>query len=385
MSSRPRAERLLDAVRALGPLVEAERASLDRDRALSPPLVDALVDAGLFRLWTPRRLGGAELDPVSGLRVIAAVAALDGSVGWNVMVASAHGFLAGRLPARPAREVFGDRRAVVAGQLEPGGRAEAVRGGGYRVSGTWRFASGCRHATWLLAHCVVAERARGRAPARPATRLVFVPAERARIHDTWRVSGLRGTGSHDYSLERVPVPAAYAVDVYADEPTRPERLYAVPVIPFVTAALGAVPVGIARGALEDFARLARTRRRGGRPLAEDPAVQRGIARAEIHARSAESLLLQAVDDMWRTVTRGKPPTLEQRAQVRMGCVNAGVAAAAAVDVVWELAGSGAVFEAAGLERRFRDVHVATQHVALAPRTLEVAGRVLLGLDPQGIF
>jgi hypothetical protein len=69
----------------------------------------------------------------------------------------------------------------------------------------------------------------------------------------------------------------------------------------------------------------------------------------------------------------------------MGCVNAGAVAAAAVDVVWELAGSGAVFEAAGLERRFRDVHVATQHVALAPRTLEVAGRVLLRLDPQGIF
>lgn len=384
MSGRPRAERLLDAVRALGPLVEAERASLDRDRALSVPLVEALVDAGLFRLWTPRRLGGAELDPVSGLRVIAAVAALDGSVGWNVMVASAHGFLAGRLPTRAAREVFGDRRAVVAGQLEPGGIAEVVRGG-YRVSGTWRFASGCRHATWLLAHCVVAERARGRAGARPATRLVFVPAEHARIHDTWRVSGLRGTGSHDYSLERVPVPAAYAVDVYADEPTRPERLYAFPVIPFVTAAVGAVPIGIARGAIEDLARLARARRRAGRPLAEDPAVQRGLARAEIHARSAESLLIQAVDDLWRTVRRGKPPTLEQRAQVRMGCVNAGVAAAAAVDIVWGLAGSGAIFEAAGIERRFHDVHVATQHVALAPRTLEVAGRVLLGLDPQGIF
>jgi alkylation response protein AidB-like acyl-CoA dehydrogenase len=139
-----RAERLLEAVRGLAPLVEAERARLDRDRALSPRLVDALVDAGLFRLWTPRRLGGAELDPVSGLRVIAAVAALDGSVGWNVMVASAHGFLAGRLPAGAAREVFGDRRAVVAGQLEPGGIAEAVKGG-YRVSGRWPTAS-CRAA-----------------------------------------------------------------------------------------------------------------------------------------------------------------------------------------------------------------------------------------------
>ncbi len=378
-----RAERLLEAVRGLAPLVEAERARLDRDRALSPRLVDALVDAGLFRLWTPRRLGGAELDPVSGLRVIAAVAALDGSVGWNVMVASAHGFLAGRLPAGAAREVFGDRRAVVAGQLEPGGIAEAVKGG-YRVSGRWPFASGCQHATWLLAHCVVPG-GRRRAGGRPTTRLVFVAADRARIHDTWRVSGLRGTGSHDYSLEGVMVPAAFAIDAFADEPTRPERLYAYPVIPFVTGAVGAVPIGIARGAIEELTRLVRTRKRAGRPLAEDATVQQGIARAEIHARSAESLLLGAVDDMWQTVKRGKPPTLEQRAHVRMGCVNAGGSAAAAVDVVWGLAGSGAIFEDAGLERRFRDVHAATQHVALAPRTLEMAGRVLLGLEPLGLF
>ncbi len=368
-----RAERLLEAVRGLPPLVEAERARLDRDRALSPRLVDALVDAGLFRLWTPRRLGGAELDPVPGLRVIAAVAALDGSVGWNVMVASAHGFLAGRLPAGAAREVFGDRRAVVAGQLEPGGIAEAVKGG-YRVSGRWPFASGCQHATWLLAHCVVPG-GRRRAGGRPTTRLVFVPADRARIHDTWRVSGLRGTGSHDYSLEGVMVPAAYAIDAFADEPTRPERLYAYPVIPFVTGAVGAVPIGIARGAIEELTRLARTRKRAGRPLAKDATVQQGIARAEIHARSAESLLLGAVDDMWQTVKRGKPPTLEQRAHVRMGCVNAGGSAAAAVDVVWGLAGS----------RAFRDVHAATQHVALAPRTLEMAGRVLLGLEPLVLF
>ena len=379
-----RAERLLEAVRALAPLIEAERARLDRDRMLPPRLVDALVAAGLFRLWTPRRLGGSELDPVAGLRVIAAVAALDGSVGWNVMVAAAHGFLAGRLPAAAAREVFGHRRAVVAGQLEPGGIAEVVKGG-YRVSGRWPFASGCRHATWLLAHCVVPPRGRGRARARPATRLVFVPAERARIHDTWRVSGLRGTGSHDYSLEGVFVPAAYAIDAFADEPTRPERLYAYPVIPLMTGAVGAVPIGIARGAIEELTRLARTRKRGGRLLAEDATVQGGLAHAEILARAAERLLFEAIDEMWQTVKRGKPATLEQRAHVRMGCVNAGASAAAAVDTVWGLAGSRAIFEDAGLERRFRDVHVATQHVALAPRTLEMAGRVLLGLEPGGRF
>src|ERR1700730_15371559 len=283
-----RAERLLEAIRALAPLGEAERGRLGRDCALSPGQGAVLVGAGLFRLWTPRRLGGAELDPVAGLRVIGAVAALDGSVGWNVMVASAHGFLAGRLPAAGRRAVVGDGRPGVAGQLEPGGVSDVVKGGS-RVSGRWPFASGCRHATWLLAHCVVPTGGRRRAGTRPTTRLVFVPVDRARIHDTWRVSGLRGTGSHDYSLEDVMVPAAYAIDAFADEPTRPERLYAYPVIPLVTGAVGAVPIGIARGAIEELTRLDPPRRRAGRPLAEDATVQHGIARAEIHARTAGRL------------------------------------------------------------------------------------------------
>jgi len=117
-----RLERMLDYVRILAPLVDAERPNLDAKRELSPSLLEALHTTGLFRLWLPRRLGGAELDPVSGLRVIAAVSALDGSVGWNVMVAAAWGFFAGRLPARAAERIFGDRRAAVAGHLAPSGR-----------------------------------------------------------------------------------------------------------------------------------------------------------------------------------------------------------------------------------------------------------------------
>src|SRR5712691_8402065 len=116
-------ERLLDCVRLLAPLVEAERQNLDAKRELSPSLLDALMAAGLFRLWIPKRLGGAELDPVSGLRVIAAAAALDGSVGWNVMVTAAYGVFAGRLSGRAAAQIFGDPRAVVAGHLAPHGKA----------------------------------------------------------------------------------------------------------------------------------------------------------------------------------------------------------------------------------------------------------------------
>ncbi len=383
-----RLERLLDYVRILAPLVDAERPNLDRKRELSPGLLDALHTAGFFRLWLPRRLGGAELDPVSGLRVIAAVSALDGSVGWNVMVAAAWGFFAGRLPARAADRIFGDPRAAVAGHLAPFGKAHVIKGG-YLASGRWPFGSGGRHATWFLAHCAVHRNGRARRgpTGRPETRLLFVPADQCRIHDTWRVTGLRGTGSHDYSMKGVSVPAAYSIDVLADRPTRRERLYAFPLIPFVEAAVGAVPIGIARAALDAFTELAKTRRayRSRRPLRADPATQREIGRAELHVRSAEALLFSAVADTWRTVQAGGRPTIEQRAQLRMGCVNAGVSAAEAVDIVYRLGGSASIFEGNRIERCFRDVHTATQHGALAPRTLEVVGRVLLGLDPQGLL
>ena len=390
MSTAPpaAAERLLGYVRILAPLVEAERQSLDAKRELSPSLLAVLHTAGLFRLWLPRQLGGAELDPVSGLRVIAAVSALDGSVGWSVMVAAAWGFFAGRLPTRAAARIFGDRRAVVAGHLAPFGRAEAIKGG-YRASGRWPFGSGGKHATWFLAHCALQKtgRARRGPTGRPETRLLFVPAVQCRIHDTWHVTGLRGTGSHDYSVKGATVPAAYSVDVLADRPTRRERLYAFPLIPFVEAAVGAVPIGIARASLDAFAELAKTRRayRSRRPLRMDPVTQREMGRAELHVRSAEALLFTAVEDMWRTVQAGRRPTLEQRAQLRVGCVNAGVSAAEAVDIVHRLGGSASIFEGNRIERCFRDVHTAAQHGALAPRTLELVGQMRLGVDSPGLL
>jgi alkylation response protein AidB-like acyl-CoA dehydrogenase len=377
------AARLLDYVRILAPLVEAERRSLDANRELSPSLLEALHTAGLFRLWLPRRLGGAELDPVSGLRVIAAVSALDGSVGWSVMVAASWSFFAGRLPARAAARIFGDPRAAVAGHLAPFGKARAIRGG-YRATGRWPFGSGARHATWFLAHCALHRNGRARrdSAGQVETRLLFVPAEQCRIHDTWHVSGLRGTGSHDYSVKGVTVPAAYGVDILADRPTRRERLYAFPLIPLVEAAVGAVPIGIARAAVDAFAELAKTRRayRSRRPLHADPTTLRDVGRAELHLRSAEALLSTALDDMWRTVRAGRRPTPEQRIRLRAGCVNAGVSAAQAVDIVHRLGGADSIFEGNRIERCFRDVHAATQHGALAPRTLEQVGRARLGAD-----
>jgi hypothetical protein len=163
----------------------------------------------------------------------------------------------------------------------------------------------------------------------------------------------------------VTVPAEYSIDIRADRPTRSERLYAFPAIPFVEAAVAAVPIGIARAALDAFTDLARTRRayRSRRLLRADPTTQGEIGGAELHVRSADALLSAAVGDMWRAVKAGRRPTLEQRAQLRVGCVNAGESAAAAVDIVYRLGGAASIFEGNRIERCFRDVHTATQHGA----------------------
>jgi len=384
----PQVAPLLGSVQSLAPVIAAERQRLDAERELSPWLIDALVEASLFRLWTPRELGGFELDPISGLRVIAALSELDGSVGWNVMISSAYSFFAGRLPAPVAKDIYGDRRAAVAGQLQPGGKAEMIAGG-YRASGRWSFGSGSKQATWFLGQCIVQENGTPRPGAAgfPEMRLVFVPADRCRIHDTWYVSGLRGTGSHDYSIEGVDVSAEYCFDLLADRPTRAERLYAFPVVPMLFAAVASVPVGIARAALKAFKGIAKTKKSypSTQTLSEHPIIQAEFARAEISARSAETLLFHAVEDMWKIVQAGTRPTLEQRAAVRLGCINAGMNAAQAVDIVYNLGGSDSIFEKHPLERCFRDVHAATQHAAVSPKGLEVVGRAFLGMEPKAII
>ena len=188
-------------------------------------------------------------------------------------------------------------------------------------------------------------------------------------------------------MEDIHVPAEYTFDLFADQPTRSERLYSFPVLPFVTAAVASVPIGIARAAVRIFKDLAKSKRSSYSPqlLSEQPTAQRELGRAELHMRSAEVLLFHAIGSIWENVKAGEPATLEQRAAVRIGCVNAGVSAAKAVDIVYNLGGSASIFEKNLLERCFRDVHTASQHIAVAPKTLEVVGRVLLGMEPQGLI
>lgn len=378
------ADALIDAARALAPLIFAGRDAIERDRCLPDDILEALRDAGLLRLQTPREFGGCELDYTSYMRVVEEVAKADGSAGWNVAILNG-GLVCGAVPDRTARAIFGAGPDVcIPGSFnERNGRAQPVQGG-YHVSGRWTFVSGCRHADWLQFACTIVD---GDAPrldtnGRMVVRRVLVPRVSVEIVDTWHVGGLRGTGSNDVVVADVFVPEDFTIALPI-RPTRTDPLWSFP--PYSTLGLGfvAVTLGIARTAIETVKDLAGAKRphRATGLLRERAMVQVDIARAEVLLEAARAYLYGQLSAVWQSTERGDTVGIEQRAMLRAAVVHAAESAARVVDLMYTAAGGSSIYENCPLERCFRDVHTATQQIMLQPQHWESVGRVLLGLEP----
>ena len=374
---------LVQAAKNLAPDIDVVRDVIERDRELPPDLVATMRAAGMFSLWLPKSLGGPELNAADYVRVIEDLSRVDGSVGWCASIASAYSCLAGYLSPDVARRIYGGGGTVVAGAVKPDGKA-FVADGGYRVTGHWAYGSGIRHSTWTLGNCVVHDRdgPRNRPSGVPEIRLVLFPTSAAEVIDTWRVSGLRGTGSHDYRVADLFVPEDHSIP-YPDAPAAESGLlYAVPLISGLAVAIAAVPLGIARAAIDVLIALATAKTpHGSRTLLRDkPTIQADVARAEVLLGSARAYLVATIGELWDEVARKTADSLRQRAMVRMACVYSAQACAEAVDLMHNAAGGTALFETSRLERCFRDVHACTQHIATSTSNYELGGRVLLGLD-----
>jgi alkylation response protein AidB-like acyl-CoA dehydrogenase len=165
--------------------------------------VQAIADAGLFRLYLPQAMGGLELPPLTVFRVIEELSKADGSVGWCTMIATAGSLFSGWLRPDVGRALFGQPPDVrIAGSLRPEGQAYPVDGG-YRIRGHWDF-EWDNHANGLMCTCIIMD---GDTPRQtrtgvPETRSPLVPAAEATIEDTWSVVGMCGTGSHDFMVTR---------------------------------------------------------------------------------------------------------------------------------------------------------------------------------------
>jgi alkylation response protein AidB-like acyl-CoA dehydrogenase len=381
----------LERVRGLGPRIEACADQIEQERRLPPALLDALFDAGLFRLLLPRSLGGGELDPVSFVHVIEEVAKLDASTAWVLCQTAGCSMVAAYLRPDVAAEIFGsDPRGVLAWGPGPDARAVAVEGG-YRVTGTWSFASGGRHATWLGGQCPIYEpdgTPRRRDGNALEHRTMLFPATRARMIDVWQVIGLRGTGSDAFTVSDLFVP--HERSVARDDPAERRHaglLYCFPTGSLYASGFAGVALGIARSTLDAFVGLARekTPRGSTRTLRDNAVVQSQLAQAEARLRSARLFLLASLEEIWREVGRVGRLTLEQRVLIRLAATYAIHQAKEAADFAYHAAGATAVFTSSAFERRFRDIHTVTQQLQGRQAHFETVGQHLLGLEPDTSF
>jgi alkylation response protein AidB-like acyl-CoA dehydrogenase len=366
---------VIDAVRALTPRIRAAADASEAERRVPSDLVDALVEVGVFRLCVPRALSGIEAHPRVLVDAIATIAAADGSTGWCAMIGATSGLVSAYLPEPIAREIYADPRAVTGGVFAPCGTA-VLAGDAFRVSGRWPFASGSQHCTWLMGGAVV----RDGGP--PRARMMLFPAAEVRIVDTWYVSGLRGTGSHDMMVDDVLVPAERSVSLVDDRPRITGALYAFPVFGLLALGIAAVALGIARAAIDELVRLAAGKRPQGsrRALAERGVVQAEVAQAEALVRSGRAFLDDAIDRAWTQADAQGVIATAERVGLRLAATHATTSAARATDLVYHAGGGTSVYATSPLQRCFRDVHVATQHAMVAGSTWELAGRILLGLE-----
>jgi len=376
---------VLAAARSLEPLIAAARDQIEADRRIPPALARAMMEAGIFRMAAPRAYGGGELDPMTQVRVVEELARMEGSVGWVAMIGAAGGPMAAFLDPPVAQRLFGRVDSVAAGMIRPPQHAEVVEGG-FRVSGRFRFASGCQHASMMTCGCALFENGKPllRADGQHKGRVMLIPASKVTIVDTWDTTGMRGTGSHDFVVDNVFVPAQESVSVL-ERPRVAGPLYTF--VPIYLVCHAGVPLGIGRGALDSVLELcgrkeiAPTRRL----LRDDTQTQETIAWAEASLGAARSYVYGTLEDLWETLCRGDQASPRQRAAYRLMMIHSHKIAKEVISVLYDLAATSAIFRTHPLDRQMRDILTACQHHVVHPKMYRPAGRMLLGLDPEEPF
>ena len=369
---------------AIAPLLREHAREAEQLRTMPRAVVDACAAAGLFSLALPQSLGGLECDPLTTIRVIEELSRADGSGGWTVMIGNTSAFTAWLDPEVARGILAANPRAPMAGLLMPAGAAVPDGRGGLIVTGRWPFNSGAPHAAWFCSGIMVMDGDRPRIvpPGRPDWRFAFFPASDATIIDTWHAAGLKGTGSHDIAVNGIRVPEERtAAPLFA--PARHQGpLSRLTLWSHLMMLMAGVPLGIGRRALDEFGALSKRKSRAldGATLADDPVVQVDVARAEADVQAARALVFDAFGQAWRTLQAGRANTLEERTRVTMALVQAARLCTQAVDVVFQRAGGGALYESSPLQRCFRDMHAAAQHIALSVETWKRVGRSLLGVE-----
>jgi len=371
---------LHQAIDVLADEISARSAAIEEARRLPADIAAKLTKAGLFNISKPAELGGLELPPNQMMGLLVKLSAINASVGWCVMIGSTSALAGAYLDEKPAQDIYGKALDIHGGVFAPMGKAED-KGDHYLLNGQWQWGSGSANCAWLGGGAMIfidREMQRLESGA-PMQRMLFFPASEVEFVDTWHVSGLKGTGSGDYKVTDLRVPKERSVSFSTEQPRNPATLYKFPVFGLLALGVASVALGNAKGALTETIELLKAKRTtgGARSQSQRATVQVEIARASAALNGAEALLEKAVENAWQEALSDNPISIEARGALRLACANMAETAADVCKTVYTLGGGSAVYLNNDLQRRFRDAHVATQHIMVAPATFELVGRILL--------
>jgi alkylation response protein AidB-like acyl-CoA dehydrogenase len=379
---------LVSAARALRDAIAAEVDTMEAKRRMPAALSDRIRDAGLYAMLMPSDLGGGEVSPQTYFNVVEAVAEADASAGWCTMISASTAYLSAFLPRDTARALFGSDGTVASGVFAPMGKAQCD-GDSYRLSGHWRWNSNGRNSTVLTAGSLIVEAGEVRRfdNGAPDHRMLIFRAEDAEFIDTWHTMGLKGTGSGDFAVSDLVVPAAHSVSLFTDAPRIDAPLYAFPAFGLLALGIAATASGNARAAMQEFAALAvaKTPQASRRTLAERATVQAEYARRDAGLAAARALIVDTIGAAEHAAAAGRIPVAD-KARLRLAATHLTRTAADVCRSMHDMAGGSAVFLDSPLQRRLRDAETMTAHLMVAPPTYEVAARAAfgLGVDEMGL-
>ncbi|WP_419924990.1 acyl-CoA dehydrogenase family protein [Candidatus Poriferisocius sp.] len=332
----------------------------------------------LLKLKLPKELGGIEADLRSQFLATEAASRKNGSAGWNeTFTTTSAAIAAARLPTEGMAEVAASATGGAdwppfTGTFPMSGRAVPAPDG-VVVTGRWGFASGISNASWVVAGCATDS----------GPRWAVIPVEQVTVHDTWRVSGLEDTQSHDYSVDEVFVPHSRLFDLSTPAP-RGGILHGLPMYALITPDHCGVSLGIARRALDEIAIAAagKNRLHSTAPLDERPAFQRDLGQADTKLRAARALVLEVLDEFWSTATEGRAIEDELVQRARAAATHAADIAVEVASMAYRRGGGSVLYRGHPLNQCFRDAHAAAQHVHVTDEMFEVVGAALLGDAPD---
>ena len=365
----------------LAPMLREAENDIEARRELPQHIVKELIDGGFFRMLQPRFLGGAELRPVLFSQVTEVLARTNASVAWCVGQNNGCSMSAAYLDREVATEIFGPPTGILAWG-PPGAPYEAQPvEGGYRISGRWRFASGCHHATWLGAHMPVAGTG-------GKVRTMLFPKSSVQMNDIWHTIGLRGTASNEYVVKDLFVPQRFTMARDTEAERREDGpLYRFTSNQLYSCGFAGVGLGIARGTIDDFLDLPANKvsRGASRPMRENNVVQSQLAQSEARWRSARAFLHTTWETAWQHVETTGQQTSEDRTMIRLASTWAIQQSREIVNTLYHATGSMAVFEEQPFEQRLRDIHTVAQQSQGRQLHYESVGQILFGMEAENQF